>query len=46
MIPNAKCQSCNWTGPADDCGLLKNAWERVQPGDVMEYAANCTSSKR
>ena len=35
MIPNAKCQCCNWTGPADLCGPLKNAWERVHPGDVM-----------
>ena len=35
MITNAQCQSCNWTGPADDCGPLKNAWERVHPGDVM-----------
>ncbi len=35
MIPNASCQSCDWTGPADLCGPLKNANERVQPGDVM-----------
>ena len=35
MIPNAQCQSCNWIGPADYCGPLRNAWERVQPGDVM-----------
>lgn len=35
MIPLAKCQSCNWTGPADFCGPLKNSRERVQPGDVM-----------
>ena len=35
MIPDAECQSCNWTGPADLCGPLKNAHERVQPGDVM-----------
>ncbi|MDE0171931.1 MAG: hypothetical protein OYH76_13230 [Defluviicoccus sp.] len=35
MITLAKCQSCNWTGPADLCGPLKNAWERVRPGDVM-----------
>ena len=35
MIPTATCQYCNWTGPADECGPLKNAWERVQPGDPM-----------
>ena len=35
MIPRAQCQSCDWTGPADLCGPLKNAHERVQPGDVM-----------
>ncbi len=35
MIPDAKCQNCDWTGPADLCGPLKNAHERVQPGDVM-----------
>ena len=35
MIPDAECQSCDWTGPADLCGPLKNAHERVQPGDVM-----------
>ena len=35
MIPNARCQCCDWTGPADLCGPLKNAHERVQPGDVM-----------
>jgi len=35
VISNARCQSCNWTGPADLCGPLKNAHERVQPGDVM-----------
>jgi len=35
MIPTATCQYCNWQGPADQCGPLTNAWERVQPGDVM-----------
>ena len=35
MIPDAECQSCDWTGPADLCGPLKNAHERVQPGDAM-----------
>ena len=35
MIPTATCQYCNWNGPADECGPLKNAWERVQPGDPM-----------
>ena len=35
MIPDAKCQSCDWTGPADLCGPLKNAHERVQPGDAL-----------
>lgn len=34
-MPNAKCQSCDWTGPADLCAPLKNAHERVEPGDVM-----------
>ena len=35
MIPNAACQACNWTGPADHCHDLKNAHERVEPGDIM-----------
>ncbi len=35
MIPTATCQSCGWNGPADRCGPLKNAWERVAPGDAM-----------
>ena len=35
MMPTATCQYCGWNGPADRCGPLKNAWERVQPGDVM-----------
>lgn len=35
MIPTATCQYCGWQGPAEQCGPLRNAWERVQPGDVM-----------
>ena len=35
MMPTATCQCCDWTGPADQCGPLKNAWERVSPGDPM-----------
>ena len=35
MIPTATCQYCGWNGPADRCGPLKNAWERVAPGAVM-----------
>ena len=35
MIPTATCQYCGWQGPADRCGPLENAWERVQPGDPM-----------
>ena len=35
MMPTATCQYCGWNGPADRCGPLKNAWERVEPGDVM-----------
>ena len=35
MIPTATCQYCGWNGPADRCGPLKNAWERIAPGDVM-----------
>ena len=35
MMPRATCQSCGWNGPAHQCGPLNNAWERVQPGDVM-----------
>ena len=35
MIPTATCRYCGWNGPADQCGPLKNAWERVQPGDPM-----------
>ena len=30
-----ECQYCDCNGPADECGLLHNAWERVQPGDAM-----------
>ena len=35
MMPTATCQYCGWNGPADQCGPLENAWERVQPGDTM-----------
>ena len=35
MIPNATCQNCAWTGPADLCDPFVDAWERVHPGDVM-----------
>ena len=35
MMPTATCQYCGWNGPADRCGPLKNAWERVEPGDTM-----------
>ena len=35
MMPTATCQYCGWNGPADQCGPLKNAWERVEPGDVV-----------
>ena len=35
MMPTATCQYCDWNGPADECGPLHNAWERVQPGDAM-----------
>ncbi len=35
MMPTATCQSCGWNGPADRCGPLNNAWERVRPGDTM-----------
>ena len=35
MMPTATCQSCGWNGPADRCGPLKNAWERVDPGRPM-----------
>ena len=35
MMPTATCQYCGWNGPADQCGPLKNAWERVEPGDTM-----------
>ncbi len=33
MMPTATCQYCGWNGPADQCSPLKNAWERVEPGD-------------
>ena len=35
MMPTATCQYCGWNGPADQCGPLKNAWERLQPGDTV-----------
>ena len=35
MIPTVTCQYCGWQGSADQCGPLRNAWERVQPGDPM-----------
>ena len=35
MIPTATCQYCGWNGPANRCGPLKNAWERVNPGEIM-----------
>ena len=39
MIPTATCRYCGWQGPADRCGPLENAWERVQPGDPMPAGA-------
>ena len=35
MMPTATCHYCGWNGPVDQCGPLKNAWERVEPGDVV-----------
>ena len=35
MTPTATCQCCGWQGPVEQCGPLRNAWERVQPGEVM-----------
>ena len=35
MMPTATCQYCGWNGSADQCGPLKNAWERLQPGDTV-----------
>ena len=35
MMPTATCQYSGWNGPTDRCGPMKNAWERVQPGDAM-----------
>ena len=35
MMPTATCQYCGWNGPADRCGPLKNAWERVESGTPM-----------
>ncbi len=39
MMPTATCQYCGWNGPADRCGPLENAWERVEPGDPMPAGA-------
>ena len=46
MMPTATCQYCGWNGPADECGPLKNAWERVEPGDPMPAGAcpKCNAS--
>ena len=46
MIPNATCRYCGWQGPADRCGPLENAFERVRPGDVMPAGAcpKCNAS--
>ena len=46
MIPTATCQYCGWNGPADQCGRLKNAWERVEPGDPFPAGAcpKCNAS--
>ena len=35
MSPTATCQDCAWQGPVEQCGPLKNAWERGQPDDRM-----------
>ena len=35
MMRTATCQYCGWNGPADQCGPLKNACERVEPGDPL-----------
>ena len=35
MMPTATCQYCGWSGPADQCDPLENAWERVEPGTPM-----------
>ena len=35
MIPTVIYQCCGWSGPADACGPLENARERVQPGEAM-----------
>ena len=46
MMPTATCQYCGWNGPADECGPLKNAWERLQPGDTVPAGEcpNCSAS--
>lgn len=32
-----ECQNCDWRGPADDCGPIKDIWERVAPGEPMPW---------
>ncbi len=46
MMPTATCQYCGRSGPADQCDLLENAWERVEPGTPMPAGAcpNCSAS--
>ena len=39
MIPTARCRSCDRAGPADHCGALNNAHERIQPGDHYDLSA-------
>ena len=46
MMPTATCQYCGWNGPADHCGPLENAWERVEPGDPMTSRGGSRSSPR
>ena len=42
------CRECGWKGIVAHCEPIAPRYlpERVAAGDVMEYAANCTSSKR
>ncbi len=35
MTPTATCQYCGRNRPANRCAPLKNAWERVEPGNPM-----------
>ena len=46
MMPSATCRYCGWNGLADQCGPLKNAWERVEAGSPMPAGAcpNCNAS--